>query len=312
MNLLYLRGLIGQYWYNFTEALVYGLVYRPTPEELVYNKMVKYGDGKLQYINTYSPKDSVDKKKPLLIYIHGGSWVSGITEMRNSYISNWAKKGFYTAAISYSYSPQKVFPFQLQEVFTAIDYIFDHAEENGIDTNNIVLAGESAGGYFISYVASVVSDPSSLDALGIEFRHRNDLKVRALVSISGCYDLQRLSDKSKPQADFPDLKTMITSYLGKNYDEAVELINSSTGYLYSPKVNAGYPPSFLIWADKDKLRYETFDFADELKEFNIPYELFKADGIIGMHAWPIVMLFKKSRICFEKTYKFVISKLDMN
>lgn len=310
MNRLYLRGLIGQYWYNFTEALVYGLVYRPTPSDLIYNKKIKCGDGKLQYINTYSPKNTDEKKKPLLIYIHGGSWVSGITEMRNSYITNWAEKGFFTAAISYSYAPQKIFPVQLQETFTAIDFIIDHAEEYGIDTDRIVLAGESAGGYFISYVASVISDSSSLDELGIEFRHKNDIKIKALVSISGCYDLQRLSDKTKPQADFPDLKTMITSYLGKEYDEAVKLLNSSEGYLYSPKVNAGYPPSFLIWADKDKLRYESFDFAEELNQFNVPYELYKADGIIGMHAWPIVMLFRKSRICFEKTYDFVMKHLD--
>ena len=301
---IYNRGILGQCWYNFTEALVYGLVYRPTPKELIYNKKIKYGEGKLQYINTYNPKNTYGKR-PLLIYIHGGSWVSGITEMRNSYISQWAKKGFFTAAVSYSYAPQKIFPYQLQEMFTAIDFILDHAEEYNIDTDKIVLAGESAGGYFISYAASVVTDKTILDKLGIKFKHRDNFAVKALVSISGCYDLQRLSDKQKPQADFPDLKTMITSYLGKDYDSAVKDINSEDGYKFSPKVNEGYPPSFLIWADKDKLRYETFDFSEELKTFNIPHELYKADGIIGMHAWPIVVLFKKSRICFEKTYSFV-------
>ena len=306
---IYNRGILGQCWYNFTEALVYGLVYRPTPKGLIYNKKIKYGDGRLQYVNTYNPENMTDKK-PLLIYIHGGSWVSGITEMRNSYISNWAKKGFFTAAISYSYAPQKVFPYQLQEMFTAIDFILDHADEYGIDTDKIVLAGESAGGYFISYAASVMKDKAILDKLGIEFRHSNDFSVKALVSISGCYDLKRMSDKSKPQSEFPDIKTMITSYLGKDYDSAVKDLNSDEGYKYSPTVNAGYPPSFLIWADKDKLRYESFDFAKELESFGIPYELYKADGIIGMHAWPIVMLFRKSRVCFEKAYEFVMKYLN--
>lgn len=303
--------MVGQYWYNFTEALVHGLLLRPTPKELIYNKKIKYGNEKLQYINTYCRKDLAEEKKPLLIYIHGGSWVSGITEMRNSYISEWAEKGFFTAAISYSYAPQKVFPYQLGEVFSAVDFISDNAEKYNIDLNNVVLAGESAGGYFISYVASSLSDSSALDELGIKFRHQKDIKVKALVSICGCYDLQRLSDKSKPQASFPDLKTMITSYLGKSYNEAVTQINSEKGYLYSPTVNDGYPPSFLIWGDKDKLRYETFDFAAELENFNIPYQLYKADGAIGMHAWPIVKLFKKSRECFEKTFEFVFQNLEI-
>lgn len=305
---VYYRGLLGQYWYNFTEALVYGLVYRPTPKDLLYTKKIKYGNGKLQYINFNERKDLKSEKKPLLVYIHGGSWVSGITEMRNAYISQWAKKGFFTAAVSYSYAPQKIFPYQLQEVFTAIDFIIDHAEEYNIDTEKIVLAGESAGGYFISYIASVLYNQANADSLGLNFAHK-EIKLKALVSISGCYDLHRLSDESKPQSDFPDLKTMIKSYLGEDYETAKKLIHSESGKTYSPEVNAGYPPSFLIWADKDKLRYETFDFAEELKSFGVEYKLYKADGIIGMHAWAIVPLFRKSRICFEKTYEFVKSQI---
>lgn len=306
---VYIRGLLGQYWYNFTEALVYGLVYRPTSSELIYTKKIKYGDGKLQYINTNERRDLRNKKKPLLIYIHGGSWVSGITEMRNAYITQWAKKGFFTAAVSYSYAPQKIYPYQLQEVFSAIDYILDHSEEYNIDTDKIVLAGESAGGYFISYVASALSDWSNAEDIGIKFRHKN-IKPKALVSLSGCFDLRRLADTSKPQSAFPDLKTMIKSYLGTDYETAKKMLFSADGEKYSPKVNSGYPPSYLIWADKDLLRYETFDFADELKSFGVKHELYKADGAIGMHAWSIVPLFRKSRICFEKTYDFVMKNLE--
>lgn len=302
--------MVGQCWYNFTEALVHGLLLRPTPKELLYGRKIKYGNEKLQYINTYCRKDIADIKKPLLIYIHGGSWVSGITEMRNSYIAQWAEKGFFTAAVSYSYAPQRIFPHQLQEVFAAIDFLADNAEKYNLDLNNVVLAGESAGGYFISYVASALSDSSSLDSLGIEFKHRQDINLKALVSICGCFDLHRLSDKTKPQSKFPDLKTMITSYLGLDYDKAVALLNSENGYIYSPKVNGNYPPAFLIWGDKDLLRYETFDFAKELESFNLPYRLYKADGAIGMHAWPIVNLFKKSRECFSETYAFVMEQLN--
>ena len=310
MNKLYLRGLAGQYWYNFTEALVYGLTYKPVPDGLTYHKQIKYGSDKLQYINIFTQNDK-SKKRPLLIYVHGGSWVSGITEMRNTYIAQWAEKGFNTAAISYSYAPQKIYPAQLKEVFSAIDFLYENAEKYCLDFDNVVLAGESAGGYFISHIASSVGNNEMLKENNIIFRHSEDIRIRALVSISGCYDLNRLSDKKKPQASFPDLKTMITSYLAMSYDNAVDFLRSDKGKYVSPSVNSSYPPSFLIWADKDVLRYESFDFAEELRQSNVPYKLYKADGIIGMHAWPIVTLFKKSRECFKKTFDFVEPLLDI-
>ncbi len=307
MNKLYMRGITGQLWYNFTEGLVYALTYRNAPDCVTYHKHIKYGSDKQQYINIYQHNDN--KKRPLLIYIHGGSWMSGITEMRNAYIAEWAKKGFNTAAISYTYSPQKVFPSQLKEVFDAIDFIYDNAEKYNFDMENIVLAGESAGGYFISYVASVIGDKTTLNKLNLTFRHINDFKIKAFVSLSGCFDLKRMSDSTKPQSDFPDIKTMVKSYLLMEYEDAVKYLNSDNGIYVSPQVNASYPPAFLVWADKDLLRYETFDFAEELRQCGVEHRLYKADGVIGMHAWSIVPLFKKSRKCLVETFDFVLPYL---
>ncbi|MBQ4267902.1 MAG: alpha/beta hydrolase fold domain-containing protein, partial [Clostridia bacterium] len=112
---LYLRSLAAQGWYNFTEGLVYMLVTRPTPENLIYEKKLKYGTDNLQYINTYCKKGTENQKKPLFIYIHGGGWLSGITEMRNRYAALWAEKGYFTASVSYNYAPQKTFPAPIQD-----------------------------------------------------------------------------------------------------------------------------------------------------------------------------------------------------
>lgn len=303
MNKLYLRGMAAQLWYNFTEGLVYSLTYRSAPECVTYHKQVKYGDDKLQYVNIYQHKDNI--KRPLLIYIHGGSWVSGITEMRNAYISEWAKKGFNTAAVSYTYAPQKIYPSQIQEVFNAIDFIYDNSEKYNFDTDNIVLAGESAGGYFISYVMSVIGNRGILNKLNLSFRHIDDIEVKAMVSLSGCFDLRRMTDDSKMQSGFPDIKTMVKSYLLKDFNDAVIYLNSDDGKYISPQVNSSYPPAFLVWADKDLLRYETFDFSEELRSNNVEYKLYKADGLIGMHAWSIVQLFSKSRACFRDAFEYV-------
>ena len=307
---VYLRGKIGQYWYNFTELLVYALTARPCPAELEYN-VASYGEGKQHKIYTYCRKDLKDKKKPLFIYIHGGGWISGVTPMRNRYISQWAQKGFFTASIGYTWAPDAVYPTQLKEIFTALDQILDTADENNFDIENIVIAGESAGGYYISYVASCLNDKSILDALGIDFKHFGRVKIKALVSICGCFDLQRLTDVSKEQSEYPDIKMMASTFVGKKFEETIKFLKTDDAKYYSPKFTKDFPPTFAVWAVNDKLRYETFDLCKDFDELGVPYKQFRADGIIGNHAWAIMPIFKKSSICFDDAYEFVKEYIDI-
>lgn len=301
---VYRRGKIGQYWYNFTELLVYALTARLCPEELEY-KITPYGKGKQNKIYTYCRKDLKTAKKPLFIYIHGGGWLSGITPMRNRYISQWAKKGFFTASIGYTWAPDAVFPTQLHEVFSALDQLLDDAEKYNFDTENVVIAGESAGGYYITYVASCLNDKSILDGLGIDFRHFGKVKIKALVSICGCYDLQRLTDTNKEQSTFPDMKVMVPTFLGKSLEETREYLKSNKAQYCSPKFTSDFPPTYAVWSTNDKLRFETFDLCADLDKLGVPNKQYKADGIIGNHAWAIMPIFKKSRACFDDTYDFV-------
>lgn len=309
---LYIRGKFGRCWYNFTELLAYALTFKPTPKDVIYTKKLHYGSEKQQYINTYKNKASTDVKKPMLIYIHGGGWISGITEMRNRYIYEWVKKGYYVASVNYTYAPDKVYPYQLTEMFSAIDFILDNAENSNIDTDNIVLAGESAGGYFIAYAASCVSDRSKLEKLNINFRHFDTFKVKAIVSHCGCYSIDRITDSNKKQSSFPDMRMMTSCFMGMPISEIRDAIAADEFNLISPVITKDFPPTFVTWGDKDLLRYEAFDFAEELKKNNVPYVLFKSDGIIGLHAWSIVTLFKKSRICLDETFRFVEQYINTN
>ncbi|MEE1320497.1 MAG: alpha/beta hydrolase [Acutalibacteraceae bacterium] len=307
---IYLRGMVGQCWYNFTEGLAYALLYRPIPKELIYEKKVPYGKEKKQYINILHRKDLEGKKKPVFIYIHGGGWISGITEMRNTYISNWAKEGFFTASISYTVAPQKQYPDSVQEIYNAIDFLFDNREKYNLDTDNIVIAGESAGGYYIMYLASAIADKSLLKRAGLTFRHSDEFSVKAMITHCGCYNLESLLDDSKKQSKFPDMKMMATSFLGRSKQEAIKWLKTEEGRLASPKVSEKFPPTFVTWCTRDWLRYEAFDLMKELKRYGVPYGEFKGDGIIGNHAWTIVTIFSKGKECFIKSKDFVMKYID--
>lgn len=303
---VYYRGKAGTYWYNFTEGLAYALTYKPTPANLIYTPHIHYGNGKLQYFNTYCRKDLLDTKKPLMIYIHGGGWVSGITEMRNTYLQNYAEKGFYTASISYTYAPEKVFPEQLREICSAIDKIFDDADKYNYDTGSILLAGESAGGYYIFFMAALAADKSLASKLGIEFRHNDEFSIKAMVSHCGCVDLRRLLNPEKPQSKFPDMKMMVCSFLGRDYESAREFLKTDEGSLTYPHITTGFPPVFFTTASMDRLRFEGYDMMEEYTALGIPFASYEGTGIIGNHAWTIVTKFKKGRECLQETFDFIL------
>ena len=302
---VYIRGKLGTVWYNFTETLAYIILHRKTPENCIYTPRVKYGPKRQQFINLCTRKDLEGEKKPLLVYIHGGGWVSGITDMRNTYIANWAKKGFFTASIAYTYAPDVVFPGQLQEICTAIDYIYDHAEEWGADTSRIVFAGESAGGYYIMFAAAIAGDKDLINKLGLTFNHNAEFHIDAMVSHCGCFNLKNLIDPEKQQSKFPDMKMFITAFLGKPIDEAIEYLNSEEGQLASPPVTEKYPPTFVVRCSRDWLRFEALDLMAEFDKLGVPYGSFEGTGIIGNHAWSIATIVEPAKRCFDESFDFV-------
>ncbi len=301
---LYFRGLAGQMFYTSTEYLALALTYRPVPEDIEYNKNVRYGKEKNNYMYTYCRKELKSSKKPLLIYIHGGGWVSGLLQMRNPYLVKWAQQGFFASSLNYSFSPQKIFPEPVKELFTAIDYILDRADEYNIDPENVVIGGESAGGYFISYIIDCVNNPEKLEKLGIEFRHADKIKIKVMVSHSGAFVIDNLTNPEKKQSKYPDMKMMVTAFTGKTIKELREFLKTKESKLLSPEFDSKFPPSFLVWCTRDPLRYETFDLAEKFKELGVVHKTFKGDGAVGNHAWTIVTMFKKARICLDETFDF--------
>ncbi len=305
---IYYRGMIGQVWYNFTEALALAATYRPAPKNIITDRW-NYGTNSINYIKTQCRDDLENKKKPLFLYIHGGGWISGITKMRDPYILNWAQKGFFTASIAYSYAPQEVFPTQIKEIFTAIDLICDRADDFQIDLNNVVISGESAGGYYIAYVVACLNNPEILKKLNIEFKNIDKVKIKALVSHCGCFNPERLIDTSKPQSEFPDIKMMTSTFAGMSLPALREHLKTDNGRIMIPEITDKFPPSFLVWCAKDKLQHETFDLDKELTELGVIHKLFKGDGKISAHAWSIVTMFPEAKECLRETFDFVLPYL---
>lgn len=151
--------------------------------------------------------------RPLIIWMHGGGFTFGSknTKEVELWCNGFAQHGFVCAAINYQLSgASTLFKFTalvkgaaagVENVRTAIVYFKTHAKEYRIDTNRIILAGNSAGG--VLALQTAYSRPAELATLAKDSSLNkptiNTGKIAAVVNFWGAlFDVSWLKKHSIP------------------------------------------------------------------------------------------------------------------
>ncbi len=108
-------------------------------------------------LDFYQPNGDVLNKRPLIIYIHGGGFTSGTRKYLHikNILSRMVLKGYVAASIDYRLDPSFVLynsttnrremTDAMHDAKAAIRFFKANATTYGIDTNQIIIGGESAG-----------------------------------------------------------------------------------------------------------------------------------------------------------------------
>lgn len=153
-------------------------------------------DGQAQQLDMYIP-NKANTTFPLVMYIHGGSWVSGSKdeEAITQYLPTLADAGYVVASINYRLAPRYTFPAQVNDVKCAIRFLRAHASMYAINPQYIGVVGESAGGYLAAFTG-VTGDSAAYKTN--EYLTESDA-VQAVVDLSGPTDftVDNASDRAK-------------------------------------------------------------------------------------------------------------------
>lgn len=107
-------------------------------------KTVKLADKKALYARTAEPKDG-----NIIMYLHGGGFVTGNALVTESYSSMLAKySGFRVYSVNYSLAPEHQFPAGFDDCCNAFEALTEMYPDS-----KITLVGESAGGNLCLAVA---------------------------------------------------------------------------------------------------------------------------------------------------------------
>ena len=261
-----------------------------------------YDKARELYLNIYQRKDrDMSKKAKVFVYIHGGGWIGGIPATREAFTTKIAEAGYFVASISYGDAPKYAHPVITQNIFKAIGWLKDHAEEYNIDMDEIVVGGESAGAHLSAMTAAILTNPEYAKRFKLDERACNQ-KIKGLVLNCGVYDIEKTV-----ASGFRNVDVYTQSYCGGT---AVCDLDEDMKKEISPIyfVTENFPPTFAISAENDKVAVLTFDLVKKLYDLGVYVEQYHGEGRWAVHAFAVSQGFKISKEAMSGALRFM-SKL---
>jgi acetyl esterase/lipase len=181
---------------------------------------VSFGSDSRQSLDVYAPASA--KRRPVVVFWHGGSWETG-DKSRYRFVGDaLAKRGFIVVLPNYRLYPAVKFPAFIEDAARAVAWAQAHADEYGGDPQRIVLMGHSAGAHIASFIA-----------YGHDYLLRAGAEpsaIRGVVGLSGPYALDPNSELLHAIFSPP--------YAHKDWQPAVQ-------------VDATAPPTLILHGLKD-------------------------------------------------------------
>jgi len=195
------------------------------------------------------------KRAPCIVVLHTGGWNNGTAAEFQPFNRDLAHRGFAVAAIEYRLAPRWPWPAQREDTLDAILYLQQHAEELGIDPEQFILMGRSAGGQIAEAVAYERPDPA----------------IRACIAFYSPADML-FAFQYADEHDILNSYKLLTQYLGGTPEQQRRNYESASGILH---VSPHTVPTLLIHGRRDELVWfkQSERLAAKLAENGTPYVL---------------------------------------
>lgn len=234
----------------------------------------------------FIPKNSANKQ-PVLLYLHGGGFVYGLSPLHRDMVVYLARKmGVRALMVDYRVAPEHPFPAALEDCVAAYRWLL----KQGISAQNIVVAGDSAGGNL------------TLTTL-MKLREDGDPLPAAAACLSPVADLTERDTKGihDPLLHPKAMRFYNQSYVAHN-DPRNPLISPAFGDW------RGLPP-LLIHAGEDEILREDAIRSEALaKQAGVDVQLEIYPRM--WHVWQLYLTLPEALQSLDDIAQFLIKRLD--
>ena len=220
-----------------------------------------YGAEKDHRLDILRPKSRGPDGLPILVFFHGGGWISADKSIYNGIAATFSRNGFLTFNVNYRLAPKDRFPAPLQDAATAINWIYENASNYGGNRSVMVLAGDSAGAQIVSWYTSALHRDHLFQEIGTRSLVRK-ASVKGLLLFYGVFDFDTVLDTR-----LPFIRVYARSFLGGEPG-----IYAPRSALASPirQVSRHLPPVWLCAGERDGLFSQSEAYAETLRSHGVP------------------------------------------
>jgi acetyl esterase len=233
----------------------------------------------------YPRKSEKNRKRPALVFFHGGGWIGGsvytvenfcklIAELADAVVFN----------VDYSLAPEKPFPNGFNDNYHAVKHVFDHAEAYGVDPDKISVGGDSAGGNYAAAVCLKAKEEGT-PKIAMQILIYPGI-TQADAKVEGYEWSEDFFEKSEEHKEIitgllslgRPVKAEDSLFLGAYVSNTVDIYNPYVSPMLA-KSHEGLPKALLAGAEFDGLRIHTEFYAKQLQDAGVDVTCFRYKGM---------------------------------
>jgi acetyl esterase len=242
----------------------------PSPEHpdlfRIEDRFIGQADGTKLPIRIYTPVGT--GPFGVCLYFHGGGWVLNNLNTHDELVRRLtATSGCVFVSVDYRLAPEDKFPAAIEDAYTALCWVHDHADQFNCDPRRIAVSGDSAGGNLAAVVCLMTRDRGGP---GITFQ-------ALIYPITDC-DFERHSYRTNAEGYFLTRREMIW-FWNQYVSSPDQMRNPYASPLLAPSLQ-NLPPASILIAEYDPLCDEGEAYAEALRAAGVEVTLLRYDGMI--------------------------------
>jgi acetyl esterase len=205
---------------------------------------------------------------PALVFFHGGGWVLNNLDSYEQAMRSLANKGqFVVIAVNYQKAPELAFPIPFDDCYSTLLWVAENSTKLGIESTQIGVGGDSAGGNLAAGVA-------------IKARDTADVNLAFQLLIYPCNDNEMNYESAHKNGDGYGLSTRAMKWFWEQYLSKKADAKNPYAVPAAAKDFSNLAPAIITTAEFDPLLDDGYIYAELLRKSGTPTVYREYEGVI--------------------------------
>ncbi|EON72973.1 alpha/beta hydrolase [Lysinibacillus sphaericus] len=234
----------------------------------VYRNVIYASNYPNNYLDIFVPEGNTTTTRPVLFNIHGGGFAWGDKVDDEEFVQHFVDEGYIVVSMNYALSPDNLYPVPIIQATEALGYVAENAEQYGIDKNNFVVSGGSAGGQLAGQLTIIQTNNEYAEKYG--FKVTKDITLKGVILNCALLDITRVDNTGFTFTNWL-FNGMVRAYFGSNEFESQSEVAEAN---VIENANVDFPSTYLTDGTVATFTDQALDFKEKLSSLGIDVTIY--------------------------------------